>query len=716
MLNEDYAVIEDASSGEEVHILDYWWVIVRHKLIVASVFLVTLGMAAFYIKRQPPIYSSEVKIVVDPSSAQRAVMNSVSGESYWSMEKELQTQAEIVQTDSVLGKAVSRLELTQSRSDSPEFRRAISGVRGSMAVEFVKNTKMMKITMTRNNAQEAADLANAVAEAFIEEDLKSRMEAGRKTVSWLNEELASTRETVETAEQKFQDFKTTERIVSFEDKRVELQQEINAISSEKISISTDALKMETLLAAAEKSGSLDLSNIGYDSPLVQDLAKTEIDYQEKLKIYKPGFPEMLETKSRMDALKNKVVDEIRGRLKGLKAQEATLTLVFDAKKNDLIALQEKEFQYRVLERDVQTSKELYDLLMKKVKEISLVDEAVMGSLRIVEPAKPSLGSKGNPTMKLIVAAMAGLALGMGCAFFLDYMDRSIRTPLDVTRHLKTGVLALVPAIREAGGKKETRSFPVVVRDTPRSNASEAYRMLRTNVTFAMPNKNVRSLVVTSTSPREGKSLTVTNLASVWAQSGQKVLAIDSDMRRPVLHRAFGISRAKGLTGALSGEIRFEDACIAANVENLWVMPSGTLPSNPAELLGSEKMKELLNWATQNFDMVILDSPPVTMVTDAAVVAPQVDGVILVVRVGEVTKDPVKHSVQIIQGVRANLLGVVLNNIDFGRGDYSYYYYSKYYYYKYDYQYGEDKPKKKSRSRRGSSGGGSILGSAGKDKA
>ena len=307
--------------------------------------------------------------------------------------------------------------------------------------------------------------------------------------------------------------------------------------------------------------------------------------------------------------------------------------------------------------------------------LAYTGQGSVNSLAILEHAEVPGGALGpNKQMTILTAAAIGLALALGAVFMIEYLDDTLKTPEDVARATKLTTLAGISRI--AGGKREER---LVTVSHPKSPISEAYRVLRTNLQFSSLDRPLRTLVITSPNPVEGKSTTVANLAVVMAQAGNRVIVVDADLRRPVMHRLFGLENKEGLTTLLLSDNPVLDGHVQSTaVENLRVLSTGPLPPNPSELLGSQRMAALIERLKADSDVILFDSPPSLAVTDASVLATQTDGVLLVADAGRTRRNFAEQSATRLRQVGGNLLGVVLNRLQPGTGAYYYYYYSHYY--------------------------------------
>ncbi|MBU1747098.1 MAG: polysaccharide biosynthesis tyrosine autokinase [Chloroflexi bacterium] len=323
----------------------------------------------------------------------------------------------------------------------------------------------------------------------------------------------------------------------------------------------------------------------------------------------------------------------------------------------------------------------YATLLSNYEAIRLAEAQAMDSVIVFQEATvPGDPVLSNTKVNVLLAAAVGAALAIGIAFLVEYLDDTLKSPQDVSRVLGLTTLGTVARMRtkKRNGRSEDE---LVTTATPRSPVSEAFRTLRTNIQFSSVDKPIRRLLVTSAGPSDGKSITAINLAIVMAQSGQSVILIDTDLRRPVLHKALSLSNDKGITNRLLADPAGDlDGCLLpTGVENLRLLASGPLPPNPSELLGSQRMHKLIEQLEQQADVLIFDSPPVLAVTDAAVLAGQMDGVVLVIAAGGTREDMARRVLAELTQVGAPILGVVLNKVPVGRGGgYGYYYYRHYY--------------------------------------
>ena len=336
---------------------------------------------------------------------------------------------------------------------------------------------------------------------------------------------------------------------------------------------------------------------------------------------------------------------------------------------------------------------MYALLIKRFKEATISEDMRTGNIRVVDIAEWPLDPvKPNKRMYLMLAIVAGLVIGISLAFFFEHLDNTIKVPEDLKQHLQVPYLGPTPLVVKANGNSQngTRWPELVCLHAPKSSASEAYRGLRTNILFSSAGAPPQVILLTSPVPKEGKTITTANLAIAMAQSGNRVAILDCDLRRPKIHKLFDVTRSRGITNLLVGENGMDKNIFHSQIPNLDLILSGPLPPDPSEMLASSRMQDLLTELKKRYNRILIDSPPITAVTDAVILSKYVDGVVLVIRAGDTVRDVAKNSLDQLHAVGANILGCVLNAVDIGKDKYYYYYYYQYY----NYYYGDDGDKKR----------------------
>jgi capsular exopolysaccharide synthesis family protein len=408
-----------------------------------------------------------------------------------------------------------------------------------------------------------------------------------------------------------------------------------------------------------------------------DLATLQQQQAQMAEKLGPRHPDMLKNAVAIQTAENKIQGEIGKVVQSMRndymsatAQEQSLMSALEQQKNEALALSRKGIDYGALQRDAATNRQIFESLLQRTKETGISGELKTSNVRVVDPAEtPRSPVSPNVRNNLLVSLFGGLTMAIGLAFFFEYLDNRIKTPDEVKRHLGLPFLGMVPAL--FGLNEET---PLVSNGVP-PNFSESFRAIRTNVIFSSAEPGGRSIVVTSTGPGEGKTAVASNLAISLAQASQRVLLIDADMRRPRVHSVFSLRQEPGLSNVLAGTSKASESVRIGGTRGLWVLPSGRIPSNPAELLGSKRFEDFVKTVSQHFDWVIIDTPPVMAVTDSTVVAHLATGVLFVVGAEMTGRQAAQRALEQLEHGRAKLVGAVLNRVDLQHHGY---YYSQYY--------------------------------------
>jgi capsular exopolysaccharide synthesis family protein len=372
--------------------------------------------------------------------------------------------------------------------------------------------------------------------------------------------------------------------------------------------------------------------------------------------------------------------------------EASIAGSLQGAMNEALELNKKEMSYRQLKREYENADKLYTMVLTRMKESDLSAQLRVNNIRPLDRAVESrVPVRPQVKINLIIGALVGLLLGIGLAFLVEATDTSVKAQEDVERVPGLVYLGLVPRIPGMQTVSRSRRRPaprpesdLIVHRNPKSQVAESCRAIRTNLLFASPDQVMKRILVTSAGPREGKTTSAVSLAITMAQSGSRVVLVDTDMRRPRMHKVFQLTGGEGITSVLLGAVELDDVVKATEVPGLSLLTCGPTPPNPAEVCQSDRFKSLLDELNSRYDRVILDSPPVMVVTDAAVLSTQVDGVMLVARTGLTRKMDLREASRQLQDVGANLLGCVLNDMDLDKRRYGYYRYKRYGYKRYGY--------------------------------
>ena len=604
----------------------------------------------------------------------------------------------IVKLFSESGHSTDDSASASSESEKPNLEGALLA---NLTVAPLPQSRLVRIHYDSPNPREAAAVANAVADNFVNMTLERRYNATGYAKKFLDERIQQVRANLEDSERRLVDYAREREIVDFDDRLGNLRDTFNALNSALIQAQTERIEAEAVYAQSQKTHSSNLRVL--DNPTIQTLkarkGELELTYQDNLKVYKPGYSKMRQLQSQIAELDEQIQNEIAAVSQTVDAatradyaakvdEEAKLQARVREVKSEILDLQNRSTDYQVLKREVVTNRELYDGLLQRMKEVGVVAGLTTNNISIVDRAEvPTAPYKPNLRANVSRALMIGLLIGVLLAFSLEYLDDTVKTSQDVENRGRMPVLGTIPvaSAKQHGIREE--EMPLLAATDPKSPLAEAVRSLRTSLVFSTTEGAPKVLHVTSAGPGEGKTTAATNVAIAFAQAGGKVLLIDADLRSPSLHRAFSLANDLGLTNYLAGDTPPADIAQPTQVVRLFTITSGPLPPNPVELLSSAKMLDLLSVAGERFDLVVIDGPPVIGLADALVLASLANGTMFVVEAGATRYGALEGAVKRLRGANATLVGAVLTK--FGRRGKGYGYgYSYDYHYTYSYGVGD----------------------------
>ncbi len=739
---------------KQMELRQYLGVMIKRRWIIFTIFTVLVLTVAVNTFTAVPIYQATARIVIEKEnpnlvSIQEVMVVDFAGADYY------QTQYKIIESRTVARDVIRRLDLNNSTEFFPEPKdNFISNIKGwirdtlSNAKEWIKsllktgedkdgenvraedndsldsglvsafigridvspirNSRLVDVSAEAKNPIMAARMANELVISYIDNNLEIKLLAARDAVKWLGERINEERTKVEAAEKALLRYKEENQIITGFSSDVEniTAQKLAELNAQVIDAESQRVEAETRYHQAvtlkNEPDMLDSIPEILSNELVKEIKKMEVVLYSRMselsKKYGRNHPQMVAIESELADLKKgkaveakHVVNSLKNEYKLAIAREESLKQALDRQKTESLNMNKKAIQFGVLQREAESSRQMYELLIKRFKETSLTEEMKTGNIRIIDKAEvPRLPVKPKKKRNLLLAVIVGLTLGVGLAFCLEYLDNTIKFPEEVKEHLKIPYLGPVTTI-SSDGDPRTVSLDLVTIHSPKSTASESYRGIRTAVLFSSADTTPQLILVTSARPMEGKSISAANLCVVMANVGLRVLLVDCDMRRPKIHKLFDMDRKIGLSSILAGTETLDQAIVASQVENMDILPVGQIPPNPSEMIGSKKMGLLLNDVRKKYARVIIDSPSISSVTDAVALSKLVDSTLLIVRVGETPRHVIQNSLEQLHAVNANILGAILNGVSVGP--------DSYYYYQYDYYYyGEDRDRKK-RSQR-----------------
>jgi capsular exopolysaccharide synthesis family protein len=681
----------DAPAESKLHFLDYWRIIRVRKTVILAVFLlvaITTTVVTFIL---PPTWASTARISVQKDSTD---IQSVSGaplymafDPYW-----VQTEFEKIQSKMILYQVITNLDLNRRWGEKYKEGYLPTEVtyfylKGKVEVNQSRNTSLIEITVDSDDREEAALIANTIAEVYRDSRLNKWQENSTRGIKQLEEERERHNAEIERLQHEVDVLKQNLKITDIEGE----QSSGSTLESETVR-KTDTERVQALAMLAQRESRLNaLTNLdppalkramltAAPDPLLSHLLEELAAEEQRLAqlTNSLGFKhfEVLACREKIDTVNRQVDERVDGILNGLKvdavgvrAQLQVLTSeVENARSNDVaqaVLIRPYRDKKKILEYNIRIRERLESKIWQEKVDLSLPK---YGIVEIIDRAEPGIRPvKPKKLFNIGLGVFFGLVMGVGLAFFIEYLDTSVKTIDDVERALQAPVLGVIP-----------QNVGHLVYEGPDSPHAEAYRVLRTNILFSLKDPKLNTITIVSAGAGEGKSTTIFNLATVFAQNGSRVLVVDSDLRRPSLHKILKVSNAIGLTNVLMKQNTLEEVIQTTSLTSLDFMPSGKLPSSSMGVLSSAQMKELIRDLKRRYDYVFFDSPPIMGVSDASILASEVDSVLQVIQYRRYPQPMTIRAKQMIEKVGGNLLGIVLNNINMA-SDENYYYYSGYYY-------------------------------------
>ncbi len=701
---------------------DYWRILRKRKwtLIVSLVVVVTA--AALISLRMTPIYDATARISI--SSQAPAVLNFKDNQQYDSENQEMiiATQVNVLQSNTLALQVARNLELNKRSDFAGKERPTTSGgvpvsgppaqtqeredqligsLRSHLAIMPVGGTSLIDITYSSPDSRLAAEVANAVATTFIEQNIKAKFDSTMQAADWLSKQLADLQIKVETSQAQLVAYQREHGIVGIDDKQNLTVEKLNELGKQLTLVEGERIQKESLYQMAKGANPDALASVLQDPALAAlRQQQTQLQTQDALLRTQFGseYPKVLEIQNQLNQINKAYQEELQVGVSRVENEyftavkrEQMVKAALDEQKVVANQLDENAIEYKILKQEADSNRQLYDGLLEKLKEASLAAGLNSSNIRIVDKARiPRFPARPNVPRNMLFAVLLGLVGGVAVAFALEAVDTTVRTPDQAQSLSGLPVMAVIPFKSEIGGAKpqgpgsrllltakqsNTRASALVSFLEPQSEIAEAYRTLRTSILLSSAGQPPQVLVFTSAVPQDGKTMTSINTAFVMAKQGKRVLLVDADLRRPSIHKAFGIRPEIGLSNVLSGGAKWKDAVLPTMEPTLFLLPSGPLPPHPSELLGSGLMHDLIREWRKEFDHILIDSPPVLSVTDAVLLAVQADMVTLVVRSGQTTMGAVRNARDLLLHLKAPLRGIVLNAFDLQSPDYYYYYYS-----------------------------------------
>lgn len=621
-------------------------------------------------------------------------------------------------------------ETTRTAEESERLSPYVETLKRCMQVDQIPETSAIQITFTHTDPALAAQVANSVAQVFIDYSYDNKTAKFSKSATWLDETTRKLLAQMQKAEQELANYGQANNFFSTDDKSNFVGDKLANLYSQALKTETDRIIKQSLMEEVGQGRVTQLPEAFADvrsTQLQAKLGELQIQEAQLSARFGPENPKVIEVKRQYEELQQLILESTKKLENKLKADyerslrdERLVKESLEKARAEAIQQNQASIRLNILKQNVETARTLYNDFLQKTNQANIQLAEQNKDLRIIEPAR--LGFQIGPQrMRTIgMGLLLSLMAGIGLAFLLEYLDNTIKSVEDVAQATQLPTLAMIPsmdaaAVRSVGnGRKskalhsrisveeqkpqlEEKNLEVKKADSvgglaarslhPQGNRVatleslsqivEAYRMLRTSVLLSTAGTPPKTILVTSSQPGEGKTTTAVNTAISLAQLGSSILLIDADLRRPAVHKAFKIHAQRGITNYLSSHTPIEDLIIKLPIPNLSLLPCGPIPPNPAELISSDRMKDLLRQMSGKFDHIVIDSPPLISVTDPVILSTLVDGTIMVVHAGRSTRDLVRRARQELSGVGSKVFGVVLNNVNIRKEGYDDYYYYRY---------------------------------------
>jgi succinoglycan biosynthesis transport protein ExoP len=677
----------------KLHFLDYWRIIRIRKTVILAVFLLVVLTTTAVTFILPETYMSKARIEVGkdtPDIGSILQPNAPVGyDPYF-----IQTEFEKIKSTKVLHRVIENLHLQdvwakRFGTETLKMGEAYKILVGQLDLVQSRNTSLIEIRAYSDVRQEAADIANEIARVYADERMNFRMELSESGIKALTAEYEEQAKQVKLAQEKVDEERSVQKISDVGDSFYQTTTEpetVRNIERDRVAAMEQFMHYNGMLQelrALEKQGRMVLRKAiptalpdSHMDRYLDDLAKIEQQYASIANDYSDEHPEVKRVIEVMAAINRQIEDRVDGILKGLEAKVATaqklaagLQVEFEKAKTEDTDKRKAYAPYFQAKRNLENQQRILDTIFMRLLAEKVDSKIPKGSSVVVidQAAPENKAVRPNIPLNISLGVIVGLIMGFGLAFFIEYLDTSVKTIDDVERALQAPVLGVIP-----------QNVGSLLLEGPDSPHAEAYRVLRTNLLFSRKGGDMRTITVVSGGAGEGKSTTIFNLATVFAQNGARVLLVDSDLRRPSLHKLLNVSNSIGLTNFLLKQNTIEEVIQTTALPTLHFLPSGKLPSSSLGILNSNQMRDFIAKARERYDFVFFDSPPIMGVSDASVLASEVDIALLVIQYRKYPQVMTIRAKQMVEKVGGNLLGVVLNNINISQDSY-YYYYSGYYY-------------------------------------
>jgi polysaccharide biosynthesis transport protein len=722
--------------SQESTLREYFRILIKRRWVVVTTVAVIFGVVGIATLRATRIYEASGSIAINKTDPfMFNFKDSSNGDVGYSDSTDVDTEVRILRSDLLALQVIKELNLDKRpefggsgtpspesielttdavQPDSASTSKLLAIFRSNLTVASVPGTRVIDIQYRSPDAEVAARVVNTLMNTYVEQNFKTRFESTMQASEWLSKQLEDLKMLVETSQEKLVEYQKEHDILGIDEKQNIITSKLDELNKELTAAESDRMQKESIYqlaqskdlgtavaaaADADSSGPAGQSGTLLESLQAQE-ANLKIQLAQLSTQFGPAYPKVTQLNSQLKEVDDqiqleikKVVERARGEYLAALERENMLSQAMEKQKQDANALNQSAIEYSLLKREVDTDRALYEGLLEKLREAGVTAGLRSNNFRMVDTARvPTSPAQPNVPRNLAFALALGLSTGVGLAFLLEGIDNTVRTPEQAQAVSALPSLGMIPLGSkngaELGGNQRfavtssREAVELVTQSRPQSQMAESYRALRTSLLLTSLGGPPKVILVTSALPQEGKTTTSINCSIVLAQKGSRVLLVDADLRRPGIHKAFGWGPRTGLSNVLTGSATVQQATVRSNLlPTLFVLPAGTPPPNPAELLASSNMGDILAELREQYDHIVIDTPPTLSVTDAVIVSTRADAVVLVIRSGQTTKQALRRARDILMRVNARVSGVLLNAADLRSPDY-------YYYYEYQGKYGK----------------------------